>query len=176
MSSRYAGFAADSWTDDSGLILCNLAIRRDALAGAAPPFDPELIRNEENLLLAHLARGGLRALHAPEFYVHHERRAALAAFVRQCFLSGQGRAQMSVKLPSSLRPYHLAPLLPFFGLFGLCILPALFLPLAAAYACAALINAAWSAERWTDAAWLSLLYPLAHLSYATGLLAGSHAA
>ncbi|MFA6028460.1 MAG: glycosyltransferase [Elusimicrobiota bacterium] len=176
MSRRFGGFPADTWTDESGLILCNLAIRREALAGERPPFDPELVRNEENLLLERLARVGRRALHAPELYVHHERRSTVGAFCRQCFLSGQGRAQMSLKLPSSLRLLHLAPLLPLLGLFGLCARPFLFFPLAAVYVFSAAVNAAALSLRRFEGgqglAWLFLLHPLAHLSYAAGLFAG----
>ncbi len=175
MSRRYAGFSADTWTDDSGLILCNLAVRREALDDA-PPFDPELVRNEENLLLERLARGGRRALHCPELFVHHERRATVGGFCRQCFLSGQGRANMSIKLPASLRLLHLAPLLPLIGLFGLYARPLVFFPLGALYLASSAVNAVvLSSRRFEDRqglGWLFLLHPLAHLSYAAGLLTG----
>ena len=170
MSRRTAGFAQDSWTDDSGLILCNLCIRRDALWEAGLRFDEDLVRNEENLLLARLLRGGRRAMHSPELFVFHERRGSLAAFCRQCFLSGQGRGAMTVSLPASLRAWHLAPLLLPLGLLGLGPWPS------AAYAALAAGDAAFLAARhaegWAAWGWLFVLHPAAHLSYAAGLLAG----
>lgn len=176
LATRCSGYPADSWTDDRGLILCNLCVRRQALASEGLRFDEDLLRNEENLLLARLFARGHRALHSPELYVHHERRAGLASFCRQSLLSGRGRAGMTLKLPGSLRPLHLLPVL-----LGVCVLGGPFLPrslglAAAAYAAAALANALSLTLRRGEPAraalWLWLLHPAAHLSYAAGLLAG----
>ena len=172
---RNSGFDADAWTDESGLILCNLAVRRAALG--EDPFDPELVRNEENLLLARLALSGARALHAPSLYVRHARRPTLYGFLRQCFLSGRGRLQMTLKLPSSLRPYHLAPLLPTLGLAASALAPSSVAPLAGLYLGLAAANAAWIAWRRREGAagfaWTFFLYPCAHLAYGAGLLCGA---
>ena len=74
----------------------NLAIPKDALPDGGP-FDPELIRNEENLLLERLARSGRRFLHAPELFVHHERRSSASARSEDCtyHVASSGRAQAS---------------------------------------------------------------------------------
>ncbi|MEK7859316.1 MAG: glycosyltransferase [Elusimicrobiota bacterium] len=176
MRRRCAAFDGDTWTDDRSLILCNLSFRRDALLREGLCFDEELVRNEENLLLEQLFSGGRRALHAPELRVYHERRATLAAFSRQCFLSGKGRAEMTLKRPSSLSAVHLAPQLLFLGLLGFFRQPWLCALLAAAYGAAAAFNAVFLALRHSEGAgalgWLLLTLPAAHLSYAAGFLAG----
>lgn len=175
MRRRYAGHAADEWTDDASLILCNLCLRADALRAAGPGFDEELIRNEENLLLQKVFRAGGRALHAPALRVFHERRSTLRAFVRQCFLSGRGRAEMTLKSPRTLRPEHLFP-----SALAACVLLSPLLPAARAaaalYAAAVLAQAACltAREREGPAAfwWLVWLTPAAHLGYAAGMASG----
>lgn len=175
MSRRYRGFAKDVWTDDSSLMLCNLALRRRALDAGAR-FDDGLARNEENLLLAGLRRRGGLALHSPELFVWHDRREAPAAFLRQCFQSGLGRGQMTRVSPGSLRPDHLAPLALLAAPFAAGRSPAAAGALAV-YALAA-AAAAWGAARGerpraAAAAALWLLFPAAHAAYAAGLLAGA---
>lgn len=170
MSRRYRGFARDAWADDSSLMLCNLALRRRAVAAGAA-FDEGLSRNEENLLLARLARRGGRALHSPDLFVWHERRPGPGSFLRQCFASGVGRGQMTRLAPWTLRPVHVAPL----AALGLAAwapgaLSAVYLAAAAA--------AAWRASRAEPrrlgaAAALWALYPAAHAAYGLGLVAGS---
>lgn len=173
---RYAGHADDTWTDDGGLILCNLCLSAEALRAAGLGFDEDLIRNEENLLLQRLFRSGHRALHAPALFVFHERRSTLLAFVRQCFLSGQGRAEMTVKLPGSLTLTHLLPLTPAVGVLGTLLHPAVFLPCVAGYGTLAFGHALWLGLRHGESAaavwWLAWLMPAGHLGYAAGLLAG----
>ncbi|MFA6316154.1 MAG: glycosyltransferase [Elusimicrobiota bacterium] len=173
-----AGFPEPTWTDDRGLILCGLVLDREALDDEGLAFDPELVRNEENLLLSRLRASGRRCLHDPGLFVFHERRPTARGFCRQCFLSGRGRLQMTLKAPASLKPFHLAPLLPLGAVLGACVLPSFFLPLLACYslACAAnglLILVRHRNEPWTALPWLSGLPPAAHLCYAAGLLAGA---
>ena len=175
---RTAGYAADTWTDDSGLILCNLALRRSALESRGFAFDEELVRNEENLLLQRLFREGGRALHAGGLFVFHERRSCLRDFCRQCCLSGKGRAEMTFKLPGALSVFHVLPLLPAACLAGGWVLPGLLLPAAGAYAAAAALNGLRlrrvHSERSAAAFfWLWLLAPAGHVSYAAGLAAGA---
>lgn len=169
MSRRYRGLPRDAWTDDSALMLCNLALRRRAVAAGAA-FDEGLTRNEENLLLARLARRGGRVLHSPELFVWHERRPGLRAFLRQCFESGVGRAQMTRLAPGTLRPRHLAPL-------ALGLASALAPQALAVYAAAA-AAAAWRASRGETgrlaaAFVLWPLFPAAHAAYGAGLAAGA---
>ncbi len=174
---RYAGYADDTWTDDGGLILCNLCLSAEALRAAGLGFDEDLIRNEENLLLQRLFRSGRRALHAPALRVYHERRSTMRAFARQCFLSGQGRAEMTFKLPGSLTLTHLLPLAPAACVLGALLRPAVFLPFVAGYGTLALGHAVWLALRHGESAaavwWLAWLMPAGHIGYAAGLLAGS---
>ncbi|TBR20615.1 glycosyltransferase [bacterium] len=175
MSRRYRGFAQDEWTDDSSLMLCNLALRRGAVDAGAR-FDDGLARNEENLLVQRLARRGGRALHSPDLFVWHERRSGPAAFLKQCFSSGLGRGQMTRLAPGTLRPDHLAPLV----LLAAAAAAARSAPAAAAvtaYASASAV-AAWGAargerRRFAAAVALWLLFPAAHAAYAAGVLAGA---
>ncbi len=172
---RFRGYARDSWCDERGLILCNLCVRRGALAAAGLRFDESLPRNEENLLLEKLARRGHAALHSPTVYVYHDRRSTLLSFARQCYLSGWGRAGMSRRMPSSLRPIYLLP-----GALALGVLAAPFHPAAlgalAVYGAAALGNALWLTverkETLGAVLWLWVLHPVTHLSYAGGFVRG----
>lgn len=175
MSRRYRGLAKDAWTDDSTLMLCNLALRRKAVEAGAR-FDDGLARNEENLMLARLrGRGGL-ALHSPELFVWHERRASPGAFLRQCFQSGLGRGQMTRVAPGTLRPDHLAPVLLLAAGVAAASSSSSASAAVAAYAAASAV-AAWRAARAEtarvrSAAVLWLLFPAAHTAYAAGFLAG----
>ncbi|OGS40561.1 MAG: hypothetical protein A2506_12945 [Elusimicrobia bacterium RIFOXYD12_FULL_66_9] len=173
---RCTGYADDTWTDDDSLILCNLCLSAQALLTEDLRFDEELVRNEENLILQQLFRTGRRAMHAPALFVYHERRSTLRAFARQCFLSGKGRAEMTVKLPGTLALPHLLVLGPAACVVGALFFPSLFLPWAAAYAALAVLHALWLGRRHREGPaavwWLVWLMPAAHLSYAAGLLTG----
>lgn len=176
LARRCAGFARDTWTDDRGLILCNLNFDREILSKEQLCFDEGLARNEENLLLERLFARGRKALHAPELFVYHERRANLAAFGRQCFLSGQGRAAMSVKFPPALRPGYLAPALLALAPLAAFFDPRLFLSFAALYAAAAAANALFLVLKHSESIkalpWLIILFSAAQFSYGGGLLVG----
>lgn len=173
MRRRYAGFARDTWTDDSGLMLCNLAVRRDVLKAEGLAFPETLDRNEENALLDSLRRRGRLALHAPDLAVLHERRGGPASFLRQCALSGLGRGQMTRGAPRSLGWPHAAPL----GLAALAALALARSPVGAALLLAAYAASA-AAEGWRsgggllDRAAVGALIPAAHGAYAAGFAAG----
>lgn len=173
MRRRYAGFARDTWTDDSGLMLCNLAVRRGVLEAEGLAFPETLDRNEENSLLDSLRRRGRLALHAPDLAVLHERRGGPASFLRQCALSGLGRGQMTRAVPRSLGWAHVAPL--GLGLAAAAAASRSFPAAAfilAAYAAAAL-SAGWrSGGGALDRAAVTGLIPAAHGAYAAGFLAG----
>ena len=175
---RAAGYETDTWTDDRGLILCNLAFDRRALEQEGLSFDDKLVRNEENLLLQRLFRRGRRAVHSPAFFVYHRRRSSVYGFCRQCFLSGKGRAEMTFKLPGALSAYCLLPLLPAACVAGALFAPRLLLPPAAAYLAATALHALYLRRLHKEKAaaailWLTFLMPAAQLSYAAGLLAGA---
>lgn len=174
MARRCAGFARDTWTDDRGLILCNLSFNREILSDEQLRFDEDLARNEENLLLEQLFTRGHKALHAPELFVYHERRPTLAAFHRQCFLSGQGRAVMSLKSPAAPRLSFCLPALLVLVPLSVFFNPGFFLSLLASYAAASAANALIlmlaHREKLAALPWLTLLSPLAQLSYGAGML------
>ncbi|MBI5882426.1 MAG: glycosyltransferase [Elusimicrobia bacterium] len=172
------GFPDRTWTDDRGFILCNLVLDREALMAGGWSFDEELVRNEENLLLARLLASGKTALHDPGLFVFHERRPDLPGFCRQCFLSGWGRLQMTLKSPGSLRPFHLGPLLASACVLGSLFMPAVFFPVLTVYSLACLANGLLLLSRHPEEplsalTWLFCLVPSAHLCYAAGLLAGA---
>lgn len=175
-SARCAGLARASWCDERALILCNLAVRRDALACERLAFEEGLVRNEENLLLELLARRGRKAAHSPRVFVYHARRGDLASFARQCRLSGRGRAEMTRLLPSSLRPVYLAPLALVGALACAPLAPKLAAGAASAYLALLVLNAAATLARRGEPlralGWLVLLPAVAHLAYALGFLRG----
>lgn len=92
MSRRYRREVRPREGGEWSLSSANLFIRRSALSGPEP-FDPRLFPNEETQLLAHLAREGRRMLYDPDLVVYHQRRPTFAAFMRQCFGYGSGRAR-----------------------------------------------------------------------------------
>ncbi len=127
MASRFgSGRVADRYrsrgelraTDDRSLILCNLAIRRRAIAERRPVFLSEMVCNEENLLLGLLAREDREMVHDPALIVYHIRRKSLAGFAQQIFKYGRGRWQNTVALPGSLSPSYLIPPLFLFYLIA----------------------------------------------------------
>ena len=157
MSRRYRD-GLPGPADEGSLILCNLGIRKQALAGLA--FGDGLACGEENLLLWRLARRGVPMRFEPALALEHRRRATLEGFLGQVFRSGLGRMQVAWREPGSLKMIHVLPSAGF--LMALCfpgILPC--------YAVLALVFAAVHAEPW-----LALLMPAAHTAYALGFLVG----
>lgn len=174
MRRRYVGLPRAGPVGDEALILCNLAVRRERLG--AHPFDPSLVCNEENLLLAQMRARGDLLVHDPDLWVRHERRPTVGGFLRQVFRSGQGRMQMTLRDPRSVRPWHMAP-----AALGIALA---LLPhgtgragggLAAGYGVAVLLSVAGALLRTGDprvCAWLLFLYPAAHAAYGIGFLTG----
>ena len=119
---------------------------------------------------------GLKALHAPDLFVFHERRSTLRGFARQCFLSGRGRIEMTVKAPHSFKPVFLLPPLLLAGVALAPLLPGLLYFPVLAYAALAAVNGGALALRCGEGAagwlWMTLLFPSAHLSYGVGAWAG----
>lgn len=89
---RYSSSGHERPATERSLILCNLAMRRRALL-AAGGFDPRLYPNEENDLLNRMLRDGATACHVPGAIVVKPRAATLAAFLRESFRYGRGRAE-----------------------------------------------------------------------------------
>ena len=92
VADRYRPAGAERDANERSLILCNLAVRRRVFT-AAGGFDPRLYPNEENELLNRLLAGNARARHVPDAPVAKPRPASLAAFARESFRYGRGRAE-----------------------------------------------------------------------------------
>ncbi len=74
--NRYRSTGELRDTTEKELILCNLAIRKDAFF-ACGGFDERLYPNEENELLDRLGKSGGRILHDPELRVERSQRPTL---------------------------------------------------------------------------------------------------
>jgi succinoglycan biosynthesis protein ExoA len=171
---RYRSRGALRRTSDRSLILCNLAIRRRAIASRHPVFWGHLVCNEENLLLGLLARENRTMLHDPSLIVYHSRRGTLSGFARQIFRYGRGRCQNTVLLPASLSPIFMIPVFFLFYLLSLTLVRTSWsmLPLVS-YALAVSTGAALEAVRnraLRRIPLMMMLYPTCHLAYAAGFI------
>jgi glycosyltransferase involved in cell wall biosynthesis len=161
-------------TDDRELILCNLGFRADAFR-ASGGFDERLYPNEENELLTRLARQGGMILHDPDLAVRRSQRQTFAAFVRQLFGYGRGRAEQTlIGGRAGIITY-----LPMLFLLYLCLLPFLdnqvyYLPLLCYGVAVVLFSLAAVAEGglWSLLPCLLVVFPALHLAYGAGLIAG----
>jgi glycosyltransferase involved in cell wall biosynthesis len=174
MRARYRPLGAAREAGEESLMLCSLAFRADADGPEGLRFDERLISAEENLLLERIRRRGGLLIYDPALAVRHRRRARWRGFLEQTFKSGAGRWQTARRMPSILRPVHLAPAafalyllaLPFSGAGALA-------PLAAYAAWLALETAAAArAQGPAVAARVAALLPLHHLAYAAGFVLG----
>ncbi|MFH0986259.1 MAG: glycosyltransferase [Candidatus Omnitrophota bacterium] len=176
VSARYRLPRQESPADDRHLILCNLAIRRDALQKENFEFNESVVSNEENLLLQQLARTGHRMLLMPSVAVYHERRKTWSGFAAQIFKYGTGRGQMTRLMPRTLSLTHLLPAF-FLGYLLLVVLlhrPEFFIPLAV-YTSLALVVSLRIALKNRNALFFPssmILFPTCHIAYATGFLKG----
>lgn len=98
--------------DERSFILCNLAVRREAMV----PFDTDLVCAEENAVLLELKRRHLGMLYDPDLAVYHERRDTPRGFAQQMFKYGRGRGQVMARRRDGIRPAYLAaPALVVYG-------------------------------------------------------------
>ena len=111
MNARYFQKGKDRLSDDTELILCNLAIKKDLFTKYNLKFNKLLHYNEENLLLEQLKNHGVEMLYTPDLVVYHHRRKDLKSFFKQVYNSGKGRGIMSIILPSSIKIFFLFPTL-----------------------------------------------------------------
>ncbi|HLI81284.1 MAG TPA: glycosyltransferase [Candidatus Binataceae bacterium] len=170
---RYRAVGTIRATDDRALILCNLAIRRHAIASRRPVFG-DMVCNEENLLLGMLARENRTMLHDPGLIVYHARRGSAGEFARQTFRYGRGRWQNTAALPGSLSPVFLIPplFLIYLVLLPLPIFRGHLMPLAA-YGILLVAFSAFEALRARSLRALPqllMLFPVCHLAYGAGLM------
>jgi len=172
--NRYRAVGSLRETTERELILCNLAVRRAAFL-ACGGFDERLYPNEENEFLDRLRASGGRLLHDPRLAVERSQRPHLAAFVKQMFRYGRGRArQTRMAGVSGLMPF--APLGLLLYLLSLLFFhaPLWRLPLGL-YAAACLLcglRAAVIGRNPLFMVLLPVLFPLLHLANGVGLLAG----
>lgn len=161
-------------TDDRELILCNMLFRREVFLNQGG-LDERLYPNEENELLARLSKDGWRLLHDPALAVFRSQRPTFAAFVRQIFTYGRGRAEQ-IHLGGGCGIAHLVPslfliylsLLPFVG-------STVFLAPLLGYLAVVLISAVAEGRKsgYTGTApLLVLVYPALHLAYGAGMIWG----
>lgn len=161
----------------TGLILCNLAIRRaDVPVGIR--FQEFLRSNEENLLIQQCLELKLNVLFAPMLYVFHRRRSTLREFLSQISSYGFGRAQQTWFAPRFVSLPFLVPAI------GLVTFPLLFLFNSAPFISFSLLlyfilslsSAFFSSAVRTLGAKailkIALLTAAVHSAYAVGLLRG----
>jgi len=174
MRNRYRTSGKVRVSNDSELILCNLAFRRDAFL-AQGGFDERLYPNEENELLDRIKRGGWRLIHDPELFIYRSQRPTLKAFCRQLFSYGRGRGEQTL-ISGVVRPVTFIP--PIFLVY-LLLLPlanksVYYLPLL----CYLILTVIFSiyegikSGKAFSAAGLPLVFSLFHLCYGAGMLRG----
>ena len=110
--------------NDSELILCNLAMRRELVPDSIR-FRSRLVSNEENLFLHQCASHGMVIGWDPQIGVFHCRRNTVSGFVSQIHSYGVGRGQQTVIRPSSTHPLFFVPALSVVGFFVGLFFPSL---------------------------------------------------
>ena len=151
---------------DEALMLCNLLVKKAALARHRLEFDAQLSCNEENLLIQRLKAKGERVHYVSSFAVFHERRSGYLPLAKQVAKYGAGRAENTWLNPRSLRVFHLVPMI-----FVLYVAAFLYLgyPVLPLYTYLALVLG--FSLRLMDIRAL-LLLPLVHFSYGLGMIKG----
>jgi GT2 family glycosyltransferase len=174
VNNRYRRYGATRETTDKELILCNLAVRRSVFLDFNG-FNERLYPNEENEFLDRISSAGHKLLYDPYMYVFRSQRRTLAAFIRQMFNYGRGRAQQSLITGS----YSVTSFIPLFFvaylvLSLLCIKYVLLLVPLMIYVAAAFVNTLFFAHRSGHFSALLLfgIYPLMHVVNGVGLLWG----
>jgi succinoglycan biosynthesis protein ExoA len=93
-SARYRVHGELRPCDDAGLILCNLAVRREIFR-VSGGFDERLYPNEENEWMARLQAGGQVLWHDPALTVRRPQRKSWGEFSRTLIGYGRGRTRQS---------------------------------------------------------------------------------
>ncbi|MBI5685135.1 MAG: glycosyltransferase [Verrucomicrobia bacterium] len=171
--ARYESNGRRRATNESELILCNVAMRREAFVKAGG-FDERLWPNEENEMFERLQRLGYRLIYDPEATVFRSHRPTLGHFVRQLLGYGRGRMGQTIIRPSVTCMIRMVPAAFVIYLASLLAWHPWWyeLPLAA-YALLISSAAAYHAinNRTLAGGLMSLwLLPLAHIAYGVGLL------
>ncbi len=103
--ARRYGARHSTLADERWFMLCNLAVRREAMA----PFRHDLICAEENALLGELRRAGGMMRYEPSLRVFHARRPEWESFARQMTKYGRGRGELLRRDPGLVRLAYLVP-------------------------------------------------------------------
>lgn len=176
MRNRYRSTGTLRATTERELILCNLAFRKELFL-AAGGFDERLYPNEENELLDRIAAEGHLLMHDPAMAVQRSQRPTLAAFMRQMYGYGRGRAQQTLLAG----PRSLSAFIPLLFVCYLLALPPLALVAGPAWAAPLLLYAVlalvFSIKTMMDSArpegaCVFFLFPLMHCCNGIGLLCG----
>lgn len=108
IASRYSRRGDIRETDDSELILCNLAIKK-SIFDELGKFNENLYPNEENEFLHKLKSSGKKVIYDPDIYVFRSQRETLKGFIRQFFTYGRGRGEQTRISPESFKKIMLLP-------------------------------------------------------------------
>lgn len=161
IARRRWGASATHETDERSVVLANAFVRRDAFVRAGG--FTEWFGSEENILAEKVRRMGLKVVYASDVVVAHKRVPLVWRFVRQVWYYARGRGWMVRRHGSS----------PFYALPTLGLLVALLAPwLLAVYAFADVVSCALEAASVKEGVALFFVYPLIHLTYAVGFVAG----
>jgi succinoglycan biosynthesis protein ExoA len=172
--NRYRLTGLPRETGEQELILCNMAFRRDDFISFGG-FDERLYPNEENELLDRIAAAGRKLVHVPEMAVKRSQRESIAAFMRQMFSYGRGRAEQTM-LAGLKSLVSFVPLLfvlylftlPLAFLWPLWLVPLLlYFLLSAVFALVSVVE-----EKDLFKLLLLFLFPLMHSCNGLGLLSG----
>lgn len=175
MAARYRPIGPIHRATEKELILCNLAVKRDVFKKVGG-FNEALYPNEENELLNRIEKAGYQLIYHPAALVSRPRREGLGEILSAFFRYGRGRMeQMRVEGIWQSLPL-LAPLALFIYLIGLFFYHPwfAFLPLISYFGMGfgSALGFATRRRKPYLANFLPLLFLIAHLSYAVGLLCG----
>ena len=151
-----------------------MAIRRDLFLSVGG-FDERLYPNEENELLDRIVSLGHKLVHVPTLAVMRSQRVSLAAFVRQMFSYGRGRAQQTIiARRSSFMSFMPLLFLIYLALFAILPVDMIYkLPLLTYIALDLIFTAvSFSYTGRPEALFMFVLYPLMHCANGAGLLYG----
>lgn len=102
-AARYTPIGNVRESDESELILCNMAIRKDIFekVGGLPVG---CIPNEENVLINNVQKMGYKVIYNPFAVVFHNRRPVFLPYFKSIFWYGYGRGLMIRKFGREGRP------------------------------------------------------------------------
>lgn len=181
MSARYHPIGSViRETDETGLIACNMAVRRSVMEKFAFPED--IWPNEENIFCYNLKKNGYKLLYDSNAIVWHHRHPIFLAHLKQVFRYGRGRGQMVHLCPESKKGVFFLPsvfVLSLMAGFPLALFNSYFMIAYVAalstYAVIVLITSAKIAIQKKDYKAFLLLpvsFLLHHCAYGLGLLQG----